>query len=81
MPRGGRYVDDPHGVVETFRARYEANLELMHPEMAAREAMAVLDGYLKGSKFIDLGSKSSTEKAYIRVDKRPEDLPIGDRRR
>lgn len=67
---------DPHGIVDVFDSRYTANLELMHPDAAAREAMAALDAYLKASKFIDLGHKNSRERAYIRVDKKPEEVPM-----
>ncbi len=65
---------DPHGIVDTFRARYEANLDLMHPDQAAREAMAAVDGYLKSSEFINIGSKSTKGPQYVRVDKRPEEV-------
>lgn len=67
-------MDDPHGIVEVFRSRYEANLDLMHPDTAARGAMAALDAYLKSSKFVDLSSKSTEGRHYIRVDRKPEEM-------
>jgi hypothetical protein len=65
---------DPHGIIETFATRLNANLGLMDPEMAAREAMAVVDAYLKGSKFIDMSFKGSEQRQYVRVDRRPEEV-------
>lgn len=71
MTEERHYVDDPHGVVETFRRTYEANLPIMSPDAAARQAMATLDGYLRGSKFLDVSAKTE-KRQYVRVDKTPE---------
>lgn len=65
---------DPHGIVEVFARRMNQNLDLMHPDAAAREAMAAVDAFLKSSTFIDLGHKGSTERAHLRVDKKPEEV-------
>lgn len=67
-------MDDPHGIVDTFKRRYESNLELMHPDAAAREAMAAVDAFLKSSTFVDLSSKSTEGRHYMRVDRRPEEV-------
>ena len=65
---------DSHGIVQVFADRLHANLQFLDPEMAAREAMAAVDGFLRASKFIDASSKGSAERAYIRVNKRPEEV-------
>jgi hypothetical protein len=64
---------DPYGIADVFTARLVSNLELMHPEMAAREAMAAVDAYLKASKFVDMSAKGEA-KHYIRFDRRPEEM-------
>ena len=67
-------MDDPHGIAEIFRLRLEANLELLHPDAAAREAVQTVLDYLEASKFVDLSHKSSTEKTYVRVDRPPAEM-------
>lgn len=64
-------MDDPHGVEDAFNRSYRANLQLMNPDAAARQAMAALDGYLRGSKFLDVSTKQETRQ-YVRVDREPE---------
>ncbi len=65
---------DPHGIVEVFARRLNANLEFMDPDMAAREAWAATDAFLRSSTFVDLGSKSTEGRHYLRVDKKPEEV-------
>ncbi len=72
MDSQGYVKEDPHGMVEVFAESLEAGLKRMHPEAAFRGAVAAVDSYLKGSEFIDMNHKGSSEPQYIRVDKRPE---------
>lgn len=65
-------MDDPHGIIKTFADSYIANVPIMHPDAAARQAMAALDGYLRSSDFINIGSKDTSGPQYIRVEKREE---------
>lgn len=65
-------MDDPHGIVRTFAETYQQNLSLMHPDAAARQAMAALDGYLRSSDFVNIGSKDTSGPQYIRVEKKEE---------
>lgn len=65
---------DPHGIVDVFARHLNANLDIMDPDAAARQAMAAVDGYLRGSKFIDVSTKTTSGKQYIRVDRRPEEM-------
>lgn len=65
---------DPHGICRVFASHLNANSKLMDPDAAARQAMAAVDGYLRASKFVDLSSKSTKGRHYMRVDKRPEEV-------
>lgn len=64
--------EDPHGMVALFAERLHANLKIMGPRPAVEDALVTVKQYLDGSDFIDLSHKGSSERAYMRVDKRPE---------
>jgi hypothetical protein len=59
-------------MVDLFAERLEANLPHMHPRQATEQALLAVKGFLDGSDFIDLSSKSTTGRHYLRVDKKPE---------
>ena len=63
---------DPHGMVALFSERLEEALPHMDPRAATEQALATVKRRLDASEFIDLTHKGSTERAYVRVDKRPE---------
>lgn len=73
-------MKDDHGIVEVFANSLNSNLALMEPHSATKEAVRATQAYMEASKFLDASYKGS-EKQYIRVPKKPEEMGGADAHR